>query len=109
MTQLKDFLTDFRCLPPMSARLPFLCIEKAGFDVYSWGHGPGSELSPSHAEVLNGGIESVHIGDDQHGIASDSRDPTIHPEQKQTMSENNGTGFWDDPIEPPRLAHRDLS
>jgi len=62
MTQLKDLLTDFRCLPPMSARLPFLCIEKAGFDVYSWGHGPGSELSPSHAEVLNGGIESVHIG-----------------------------------------------
>ena len=40
----------------------FLCIEQAEFDVNSWGHGHGSELSPSHAEVLNGGIESVHIG-----------------------------------------------
>ena len=36
-------------------------MEQAEFDVSSWGHGHGSELSPSHAEVLNGGIESVHI------------------------------------------------
>ena len=38
------------------------CIAQAEFDVNSWGHGHGSKLSPSRAEVLNGGIESVHIG-----------------------------------------------
>ena len=40
----------------------FLCIEQAEFDVDDWGHGHGSELSRQDAEVLNGGIESVHIG-----------------------------------------------
>jgi hypothetical protein len=37
-------------------------IAQAEFDVNSWGQGHGSKLSPSRAEVLNGGIESVHIG-----------------------------------------------
>lgn len=40
----------------------FLCIEQAEFDVRDWAHGHGSELSRQDAEVLNGGIESVHIG-----------------------------------------------
>jgi len=40
----------------------FLCIEQAEFDVDDWGHGRGSELSRQDAEVLNGGIESFHIG-----------------------------------------------
>jgi hypothetical protein len=40
----------------------FLCIEQAEFDVGDWGHGHGRELNPRDAEILNGGIESVHIG-----------------------------------------------
>jgi hypothetical protein len=33
------------------------------------------------------------------------RAPTIDREEKRTMSENNRKGFWDDQIEPPRLAY----
>jgi hypothetical protein len=40
----------------------FLCIEQAEFDVGDWGHGHGSELNPGDAGVLNGGVESIHIG-----------------------------------------------
>jgi hypothetical protein len=39
----------------------FLCTEQAEFDVGDWGHGHGSELNPGDAEVLNGGVESIHI------------------------------------------------
>ena len=40
----------------------FLCIEQAEFDVGDWRHGCVSELSRQDAEVLNGEVESVHIG-----------------------------------------------
>jgi hypothetical protein len=40
----------------------FLCIEQAEFDVGGWGHGHGSELRPKDAEILNGGVDSIHIG-----------------------------------------------
>jgi hypothetical protein len=40
----------------------FLCIEQAEFDIKGWGHGHGARLYPDDAEMLNGGIESVHIG-----------------------------------------------
>ena len=40
----------------------FLCIEQAEFDVGDWGHGHGGKLNPMDAEVLNGGVESIHIG-----------------------------------------------
>ena len=40
----------------------FLCIEQAEFDVGDWNHGHGGKLNPRDAEVLNGGVESIHIG-----------------------------------------------
>jgi hypothetical protein len=40
----------------------FLCIEQAEFDVGDWGHGHGSDLNRRDVEVLNGEIESIHIG-----------------------------------------------
>lgn len=40
----------------------FLCIEQAEFDVGGWGHGHGRELPLSDSKVLNGDVESIHIG-----------------------------------------------
>lgn len=40
----------------------FLCIEQAEHDIGGWGHGHGRELPLSDAKVLNGDVESIHIG-----------------------------------------------
>jgi len=64
----------------------FLCIEQAEFDVGDWGHGHGSELNPGDAEVLNGGVESIHIGT----ISTESEAVAAIKKFVEKGDENNG-------------------
>jgi hypothetical protein len=62
MPMRPDGMAAILCHAGIFRTFGFLCIEQAEFDIRGWAHGYGDRLDPKDAEILNGGIESVHIG-----------------------------------------------